>query len=58
MPVTRVPIRSLTQPPTKFNSLEEANAYLIELHRDLENLITSIDSVISLNYEDIDGGSA
>lgn len=57
MPVTRLPILNLTQPPLEFTSLEQANRYLVELHRDIENQHTNIDSVISLNYTAIDGGT-
>jgi hypothetical protein len=52
MPVNRLPLLNLTQPPLEFKTLEEVNRYLIELHRDIENQHTNIDTVISLNYVD------
>ena len=58
MPVTRVPIATLPQPPLEFQTFDEVNSYLRDLHRELENYFSSIDTVISENYEDVDGGSA
>ena len=58
MPVKRIPLISLTPPPRQFNSMDEVNQYMRELHREIENQFNNIDSVISENYEDVDGGDA
>lgn len=50
MPAIRIPIYNLVQPPPSFNTLEEAHTYVVDLHRDIENLISVIDSVINANY--------
>jgi len=57
MPITRLPVTLLTTPPAEFKTLSEANIYLRNLHRDLENALLKIDEIISVNYNDIDGGT-